>query len=132
PALSTCTSSPKPWRAKRCFMTPSAVGDRQMLPRHTKQTETAGCPGIGSALETVAPRARDDAGVDPADAHAQLADGARGELDRAPVDEVLAQPQDRRVHLLGLERRRKDVSALVAEVLRRQLPAAADAHAVAE
>src|SRR5689334_23586698 len=40
----------RPASSTRCRITPSAVGERQMFPRHTKQTETTHPPGYHDAL----------------------------------------------------------------------------------
>ena len=54
PAESTRTCSERPASSRRWARTPSARGERQMLPRHTKRTETSEL--VGMSIERCVPR----------------------------------------------------------------------------
>src|ERR1700688_2316200 len=125
-------ASPSPRRGPRLRLSPvaaSRLGGRG----------SRGCGGdpidaLSSPREPQLARvwARDHACIDPADAHRELAGETGGSLARTVEDEELVAGGDLAVELAGAQRRRIDVAALVAQVLRGELPATAGGHPVTE
>src|SRR5262249_20914563 len=88
--------------------------------------------GEGITSQAALPGPRNHARVDAADAHRELAGGAFRGVAGLVEDVGAVELLDLLVELRPVQGRRVEAPALVAKVLRRQLPAAAGRHAVAE
>src|SRR4051812_42654072 len=90
-------------------------------PDSTVSTRRAGLPG-----------ARNHTRIHSADAHGELAGRAGGRLTCRIENETIVEAGDRGVQLGTAERSREQASFVVAEILRRQFPGAADGHPMPE